>query len=255
MRLHQLKGYIQNIYLVEYAHGCMLLDGACRSDFELIQDFFTHELKRPLSDLKVVIVTHMHPDHAGCAHYLRSQSGCKIVSGQFHQHWYKGVSGSLSHLTDIILSNWVAGRMGKKRRFMWYPRKLYPDIQLHDGDAIPDFEDWRVITTPGHTSIDISIYNAEHRLIYVADLLVKAKQKLSPPYPVHFPAIYRESVAKLRAFSDYTVLMAHVSPQTVTEAELLSVIEQTPARGQNSKQAIINVVRKRLGLDFEAAKP
>jgi glyoxylase-like metal-dependent hydrolase (beta-lactamase superfamily II) len=145
--------------------------------------------------------------------------------------------------------------MGKKRKLMWYPRKLLPDLQLSGGQSVPEFEDWKIISTPGHTSMDISIYNAEHKLIYVADLVVKAKQKLSPPYPVHFPEIYRKSVAKLGDFLDYTVLMAHVKPQLITQPELNGIIEQAPVSGQSSKQAIINVLRKRLGLGFEAPKP
>jgi glyoxylase-like metal-dependent hydrolase (beta-lactamase superfamily II) len=80
MKIHVLKGFIQNIFLVEYPDKCMLLDGCSKADFTTLQTFFTQVLKRPLTDLKVVIVTHMHPDHAGCAHYLRKITGCKIVS-------------------------------------------------------------------------------------------------------------------------------------------------------------------------------
>jgi len=67
MKLHQIQGYIQSIYLAEYPHKLLLLDGACRADVETISYFITGSLKRPLSHLKLVVSTHMHPDHAGAA--------------------------------------------------------------------------------------------------------------------------------------------------------------------------------------------
>ena len=116
MKLHQLNGYIQTIYLVEYPHGLMLLDGCSRADVSLISSFITDTLKRPVTDLKVIIVTHMHPDHAGAAAALRKITGSKIIAADVDTQWYAGISGRLMHLTDIILAHWVAGRIGKKRR-------------------------------------------------------------------------------------------------------------------------------------------
>ncbi|MBT1451673.1 MBL fold metallo-hydrolase [Glaciecola sp. XM2] len=254
MQLHRLKGYIQNIYLIEYEHGCMLLDGGCRADFDIVSDYFRTTLKRPLTDLKVVMVTHMHPDHAGCAHYLREKTGCLVVSGVFEHHWYEGLSGRFSHLTDILLTHWVAGRLGRKRRLIWYPRKLRADVQLQDGQPVPGFEQWSIVATPGHTHMDISIYSEKHELIYVADLIVSNKKQLTPPYPVHFPNIYRESVAKLKAFEGFKILMAHVEPQTISTQVLDDIMVQTPKVGQSNKQAIFNIAKKHLGFGFDSQK-
>ncbi|MGR5470684.1 MBL fold metallo-hydrolase, partial [Vibrio astriarenae] len=56
------------MYLAEYPDKLMLLDGASRADILHLKDFIEHQLNRRFSDLKLVIVTHMHPDHAGAAH-------------------------------------------------------------------------------------------------------------------------------------------------------------------------------------------
>lgn len=80
MQLHRIQGYIQTMYLAEYPDKLMLLDGASRADIPHLEDFIEHQLHRPFSDLKLVVVTHMHPDHAGGAHRLRDLTGCKAQS-------------------------------------------------------------------------------------------------------------------------------------------------------------------------------
>ncbi|MBR9875872.1 MAG: hypothetical protein GYB23_16535 [Vibrionaceae bacterium] len=50
------------MYLAEYADKLMLLDGASRADIPHLKDFIEYQLKRPFTDLKLVVVTHMHPN-------------------------------------------------------------------------------------------------------------------------------------------------------------------------------------------------
>lgn len=244
MQVHTLRGYIQNIFLVEYAHGCLLLDGACRADFETIETFFKDTLKRPLSDLKIVMVTHMHPDHAGCAHYLREVSGCQIISGQFESQWYSGIRGKLNHAIDIYLAHWVAKRLGIKRRSLWYSPALKPDMMLADGETLPSFSDWKLIATPGHTHMDVSLLNEQHALLYVADLVVKVKGQFNPPFPVSLPQQYKQSVAKLRDYVHCDIMMAHVPSQRMNEDDITHVLSLTPERPQNNYQMLLSMAKK-----------
>ena len=39
MILHKIQGYIQTIYLIEYSHGLLLLDGCSRPDVSVIEAF------------------------------------------------------------------------------------------------------------------------------------------------------------------------------------------------------------------------
>ncbi|MCV5689709.1 hypothetical protein OFN32_36430, partial [Escherichia coli] len=79
----------------------------------------------------------MHPDHAGGAHKLRDLTGCKVLAAKRESQWYDGVDGWLMHLTDLMLARWMANRMRKPKRNLWYSRKLKPDIELIDGECIP----------------------------------------------------------------------------------------------------------------------
>ena len=241
MIIHQLQGYIQSIYLVEYPQGLLLLDGCCRADVEELRRFITQELKRPFSDLLLVAVTHMHPDHAGAAHKLRTLTGCKIASAKTTQHWYRGLHGRLLHLTDLMLATWVAGRLGKPKRNLWYSPHLKPDIELGEGDRLPGFDEWQVVTTPGHTDRDISLLHLPSHRMYVADLLVKVKNRFIPPFPIFHPNQYKRSLHKVRAMQLNALWLAHGGEVALSEQEyehLFTVaprLPQTPWRATKIK--------------------
>ncbi|MCK6261712.1 MBL fold metallo-hydrolase [Vibrio sp. ZSDE26] len=209
MKIHTVQGYIQAIYLVEYPDKLMLLDGASRADIPLIKEFIQERLKRPLGALKIVVVTHMHPDHAGAAQLLRKQLGCKLVSADREKDWYAGLDGVAMHLTDLALAKWMAKRMGAKKTRLWYPRRLNPDYTLSHGDVIPHFEDWQVLETPGHTDRDLSVYHLEKKLVYVGDLMVSVKNKLIAPFPIFHPNQYRDSLKQIYELECDSVFAAH----------------------------------------------
>lgn len=243
MKIHVLKGFIQNIFLVEYPDKCMLLDGCSKADFATLSSFFSDTLKRPLTDLKVVIVTHMHPDHAGCAHYLRKKTKCKIVSCSHEQQWYSGIKGRLAHITDILLAFWVAGKMKRPRKNIWYQPHLYPDVRLSDQQTIPGFEDWQVFETPGHTDRDLSVMHMPTKRIYVADLIVKVKNKLSPPFPVYLPELYKDSLLKLQSLKPNSVMMAHVGELSLTDNDYQQLIDNAPTQPETNKLALQRVIK------------
>ncbi|MGO3083055.1 MAG: MBL fold metallo-hydrolase, partial [Psychrobacter celer] len=58
-KIVRLDGYIQSIYLAVYANKLLLLDGCCRADVPMVLAYITDTLQRPISQLKVVMVTHM----------------------------------------------------------------------------------------------------------------------------------------------------------------------------------------------------
>jgi glyoxylase-like metal-dependent hydrolase (beta-lactamase superfamily II) len=226
-----IKGYIQSIYLVEYPDRLLLLDGCCRADITTLKDFITGTLGKSMSDLKLIVVTHMHPDHAGAATKLRKLTGCKIATANMPTQWYAGLSGRLTHLIDISLAAWVAGRMGKARKNLWYSPVLKADYQLNDQDSLPGFEDWCVYTTPGHTDRDLSICHKASKKLYVGDLLVKVKNRFIPPIPVNYPQQYNASLLKVKNMSPASLLLAHGGEVVLTEqdyAHLLTIAPRKP---------------------------
>lgn len=228
IKLHQIEGYIQTIYLAEYPDKLLLLDGACRVDVETICHFITESLKRPLSHLKLVVSTHMHPDHAGAAEKLRKKTGCDIASADVAGHWYSGLDGIMMFLTDMALAKWVAKRKGKQARLLWYNRKLKPTIKLQDGQPLPGFKDWQVLFTQGHTNQDISLYHCPSKKVYVADLLVKVKGRYLPPFPVFYPNRYKTSLARVEQLKPSSILLAHQGEVTLSHEDYEFLKQQSP---------------------------
>jgi glyoxylase-like metal-dependent hydrolase (beta-lactamase superfamily II) len=230
IKLHYLNGYIQNIYLAEYADKLLLLDGCCRADIAMIENFIVKELKRSMSDLALIVVTHMHPDHAGAANILRKKYGCKVAAANVPGQWYSGIDGKLMHLTDMLLTLWVAGRQKKAKKYIYYSSSLTPDYYLVDQAILPGFEDWQVHFTQGHTDRDISLHHKASEQIYVADLMVKVRGAFIPPYPVFYPNLYLESLKKIKALNVESVLLAHGAKVQLTEQQWQQLIAIAPTK-------------------------
>ena len=230
MIIHQLQGHIQSIYLVEYPQKLLLLDGCCRADISMLKQYITGDLSKSFSDLKLIVVTHMHPDHAGGAHKLRKITGCKIASTNMPKQWYHGLSGRFTHLVDIALATWVASRMGKVRKYLWYSPHLKTDYLLNDQDNVPGFDDWCVLLTTGHTDRDLSVLHLASKRMYVADLLVKVKDRFIPPIPVHYPEQYRNSILKVQALRPASMMLAHGGEVVLTDRDFAHVLTVAPRK-------------------------
>jgi glyoxylase-like metal-dependent hydrolase (beta-lactamase superfamily II) len=240
MKLHHIDGHIQTILLAEYPDKLLLLDGCCRSDISMLKHFITKTLQRPFNDLTLVVVTHMHPDHAGAASKLRKLTGCKVAAANVSGQWYSGLDGRLMHLTDIFLAKWVAKRMKKPRLNFWYSSQLIADYKLNDGEQIPGFSEWKALATQGHTDRDISLHHLPSNKIYVADLIVKVKNRFIPPFPIFYPNRYRASLHKIIALKPESIILAHggeVTPTQLDYQHLLSLAPKVPKTHWRSVKA------------------
>ena len=233
-----IRGYIQTTYLAVYPDKLLLLDSGCYCDVDVILAYITNTLKRPVTQLKTVMVTHMHPDHAGGAELLKQKTGCAIVSAVSYKPWYYGVMGRLNHLNDLALTYYVAHRHGKPATKIWYNPILNPDIEVRDGDRMPHFEDWFVLETPGHTDRDLSLWHKSSNQIYTADLILKIKDKFVSPYLITLPYMYRASLEKVKALNPNKVLLAHGDKVEMKPEEFDALIKQAPQQPFTVKNTI-----------------
>lgn len=246
MKIHTLSGYIQHIYLAEDSEGLLLLDGCSRADVDKVCLYITKTLGRPLSDLKLIVVTHMHPDHAGGAMRMRKRTGAQVASHPKAAAWYKGLGGRTAHIIDLLLTWWVADRIGKAKESIWYNPILAPDILLKDKQTLPIFANWQVIYTPGHTDHDLSIMHVPSKQAYIADVLVRVKGKLVPPYPLCHPNQYRESLKTLAQSPIDTFFCAHVPPTAKSDIDFEHVIDNAPIKPKNHWHSSKNRIKKKL---------
>ncbi len=143
-----------NSHLVRGAGGCVLVDaGLPGSESKIEKALRRHGLS--FEDIRLIVVTHAHVDHAGSAALLRELSGAPIVA-------HEGDAKHFSRNTPMTFC--PTGRFG--RLFLKAPlihepyRGFAPDILLSNGDTldlsrhgIPG----TVRPTPGHTAGSISV--------------------------------------------------------------------------------------------------
>ncbi len=247
IKLHQLGGYIQTILLAEYADKLLLLDGCSRADVSLIKHYINDTLKRPLTDLTLIVVTHMHPDHAGAAHKLRTISGCEIASANVAGQWYSGFDGKVMHIIDILLTRWVANKKQQKQRWLWYPSTLSPDYRLNDGDFLPGFDDWQALATQGHTDRDLSLHHLPSNQVYIADLIVTTRKGFIPPFPVFYPERYRNSVSKVANLNTDSIILAHGGEVKLTTKHFEQVLAKAPTKPITHWRSIKTKLKQILG--------
>ncbi len=247
IKLHKLDGYIQTILLAEYADKLLLLDGCSRADVSLIKHFINDTLQRPLNDLRLIVVTHMHPDHAGAAHKLRNITGCKIASANVAGQWYSGFDGKVMHITDILLTRWVASKKQQKQRWLWYSSKLTPDYKLNDGDNLPGFDDWQALATQGHTDRDLSLHHLPSNKVYIADLIVKIRKGYIPPFPVFYPERYRNSLMKIANLNAYSIILAHGGEVELSQQEFEQVLAKAPNEPMTHWRSVTAKLKKVFG--------
>ncbi|WP_218689579.1 MBL fold metallo-hydrolase [Psychrobacter sp. BF1] len=239
----RIDGYIQSSYLAVYPDKLLLLDGCCRADVPIVLRYIKNTLQRPISDLKVVMVTHMHPDHAGGAHKLREATGCLVVSADKPKQWYAGIGGQMMHLVDIGLAHYVANRQNRPFKKLWYSAHLQADIKVSDGESIPEFEDWQVLETPGHTDRDLSLYHLPTRQVYIADLIIKLRHKFVAPFPIYDPKSYINSLQKIKNLNPTKVMMAHGRELAIEDATFDMLIVQAPKEPRTVKDTIKHKLR------------
>ncbi|WP_198333003.1 MBL fold metallo-hydrolase [Psychrobacter aquimaris] len=250
----RLDGYIQSTYLAIYPDKIMLLDGGCRPDVAMVLDYIRTTLQRPISDLKVVVVTHMHPDHAGGAHQFRKETGCIIVSAEKKRQWYSGIGGHAMHFVDINLAHYVARRQGRPFKNLYYPAHLTPDMTVKDGDSVPKFDEWQVLETPGHTDRDLSLFHVPSRQVYTADLIIKLRHKFVAPFPIYDPKVYIQSLQRIKALKPSMVMMAHGCELAIDEATFDMLIMQAPKHPRTIKDTIKHKLLWRKDADFTIFK-
>jgi len=208
--IHELSGQIgQSIYLAEYKDRLLLLDGGCRADAQLVSDFIVKKLQRSIEDLKLVVATHSHPDHSGAVFTLRKEYNVPIAAPLDTDLWYSGIGGWIQHKVDICLAWFMQIKLKLPKKRLFFKRNITADFNLSDGDLLPEFPDWKIISTPGHSLYDIVLYNEEESLLYAADLVLKVKEKFLPPFPVTLPKLMKISLKKVSQLKVKRILLAH----------------------------------------------
>ena len=138
-----------SIYLIETPEGCIMVDSGCSLESERIEAVMQSDGHR-IEDVKILVLTHYHADHACGAAWIHEKSGCRVfASAPEAECIAKG---------DDVASSLAPGR-GKS-----YPADfVYPPCPcvepLCDGGSVRlgDVE-LKAYLVPGHSLCDMVLY-------------------------------------------------------------------------------------------------
>jgi glyoxylase-like metal-dependent hydrolase (beta-lactamase superfamily II) len=159
------------------------------------------ELGRTVTDVRRVICTHGHPDHAGGAQAL-SDLGVEI-----HMHPADAANLDITFATAIR-------QPSRGRFFAAMTPPLSTFTPLADGDVLPVLGGLEVVHTPGHTPGSVCLYARQRGLLFVGDALQRRFGRVSAASGLYSddPAAARASLQRLAELDVNTVVFSHYPP-------------------------------------------
>jgi glyoxylase-like metal-dependent hydrolase (beta-lactamase superfamily II) len=167
IRIPILPFNIVNAHLVRGDNGCILVDaGIPGSERKIARVLAQRGLS--FNDIKLIIVTHAHTDHAGSAARLRQLSGAPILAHGDDADFYSRKVPMTYCPTGLV------GRLFLKTPLPHQPYEGFqPDIRMRNADTINLIEfgvDGIVRHTAGHTPGSIAVELSTQEAL-VGDLL------------------------------------------------------------------------------------
>jgi glyoxylase-like metal-dependent hydrolase (beta-lactamase superfamily II) len=198
--IHKVEGtWVGNAYLLQLDDGLLVVDTGMPGRAGRILECVGRLGLRP-GDIRIIVLTHWHPDHMGSAAELRSLTGATIA---------------IHELDAAILAG--GERPPKGRRTMgallrlFRVRPVVADTMLVAGDVVGGLE---VIHVPGHTAGSIALRRGDGVVFSGDALLGDRRGEARPPDPGLSldPALASESAARLLALQPRLLLPGHGAP-------------------------------------------
>ena len=172
-----------------------------------------------IEDVRLIVVTHAHPDHSGQAPLLAERAGCEVW---MHPAWTLHAKSDLDRRIEVALQSgvpeeplrrWAELRRGKGTG---QADGLRADRDLVEGVVVEsDVGAWTVVETPGHAPSHVCLHQPERRLLISGDHLLG---RVSPYFDVGYTpdpvGEFLQSLDKVDALDTRLALAGHARPFT-----------------------------------------
>lgn len=198
-----VRGLMSLPHLLVDSSGVVLLDTGFPGDGRAIRRRLAALGAGP-GDVRAILLTHGHIDHAGSLAGLQAWSGAPVHAHPLEQahidgcHPYSGLSR-------------VCGALEAVARFVTRYRPGRIDVPISDGDELPFWGGLRVVHLPGHTLGHCGFYSARLNLLFSGDLWVRSLMRTvsSPRIFSDDVSLVPRSMRKARALGAQWVVPGH----------------------------------------------
>jgi len=167
-KIYQISLGAVNAFVID-DDGLTLVDTGIPGSLDKIALSLTAQGKK-LSDIKRIILTHCHPDHAGSAAAIVSKINVPVLAHQLDADLIeKGIGHRAGETLSPGVMNWLLYYLFIKKA----PRDIMPvhiNQRLNDNDVIDIAGGIQVIHTPGHTAGHISLLVRSEGVLIAGDI-------------------------------------------------------------------------------------
>lgn len=167
-----------NTYVID-EERLVVVDPGSVLNTQLLLSYLQRFLHREPTDIDLIVLTHLHPDHTAGADMLRKATGAPIAASDAARHIARevaesGVTGISQFVGQMFSQAHLPGVLHHLDLFApAYERQAQlVDIWLKDVDGLPNHLDWRVIASPGHTPESLCLYNPFSYELLCGDTLI-----------------------------------------------------------------------------------
>jgi len=170
-----------HIYVLDDGGELTLIDAGLPNEAPKVLDYLTRTGRTP-QQVKRIVLTHRHGDHAGAVPDLVAATGAPVYA----------------HPDEVDA---LAGQPGM-------PADMH---RLQDGDVLPVFEGLQALAVPGHTSGHLCFFLPERKVLFTGDAMLN-RDGVSGPNPQFTPDLPRAQTAlreRIAPLDVETLCVAH----------------------------------------------